>query len=173
MYLGLCGLRSLLRHRGGTSRHYHERIPRTKSRKESIERKTSSMFHTRSRWTWWFYTKRDHHQGNPWSWANFAGLAQLYAMPDGQHQTALGQCRYADHKKNIFGTSTSTSTTVSCSRKVLLLAYVGSVLWFFRVYYENSTNTHVDLYGLRDEIKQLRLRTQQRLRWKIWLKNQA
>ena len=45
-------------------------------------------------------------------------------MPDGQHQTALGQCRYVDHKKNIFGTSTSTSTTVSCSRKVLLLAYV-------------------------------------------------
>ena len=102
MYLGLCGLRSLLRHRGGTSRHYHERIPRTKSRKESTERKTSSMFHTRSRWTWWFYTKRDHHQGNPWSWANFAGLAQLYAMPDGQHQTALGQCRYVDHKKKYF-----------------------------------------------------------------------
>ena len=50
------------------------------------------------------------------------------AMPDGQHQTALGQCWYVDHKKNIFGTSTSTSTTVSCSRKVLLLAYVGSVL---------------------------------------------
>ena len=50
-------------------------------------------------------------------------------MPDGQHQTALGQCRYVDHKKNIFGTSTSTSTTVSCSRKVLLLAYVGLVLW--------------------------------------------
>ena len=124
----MCGLRSLLRHRGGTSRHYHERIPRTKSRKESTERKIVPMFHTRSRWTWWFYTKRDHHQGNPWSWANFASLAQLYAMPDGQHQTALGQCRYVDHKKNIFGTSTSTSTTVSCSRKVLLLAYVGLVL---------------------------------------------
>ena len=130
MYLGLCGLRSLLRHRGGTSRHYHERIPRTKSRKESTERKTSSMFHTRSRWTWWFSKKRGHHQGNPWSWANFAGLAQLYAMPDGQHQTALGQCWYADHKKNIFGTSTSTSTTVSCSRKVLLLACVALVLCY-------------------------------------------
>ena len=102
MYLGLCGLRSLLRHRGGTSRHYHERIPRTKSRKESIERKTSSMFHTRSRWTWWFYTKRDHHQGNPWSWANFAGLAQLYAMPDGQHQTALGQCCVCRSQKKYF-----------------------------------------------------------------------
>ena len=126
----MCGLRSLPRHRGGTSRHYHERIPRTKSRKESIERKTSSMFHTRSRWTWWFYTKRDHHQGNPWSWANFAGLAQLYAIPDGQHQAALGQCRYADHKKNIFGTSTSTSTTVSCSRKVPLLACVALVLCY-------------------------------------------
>ena len=49
-------------------------------------------------------------------------------MPDGQHQTALGQCRYVDHKKNIFGTSTSTSTTVSCSRKVPLLAYVALVL---------------------------------------------
>ena len=23
-------------------------------------------------------------------------------MPDGQHQTALGQCRYADHKKKYF-----------------------------------------------------------------------
>ena len=34
----------------------------------------------------------------------FAGLAQLYAMPDGQHQTALGQYRYVDHKTNIFGT---------------------------------------------------------------------
>ena len=36
-------------------------------------------------------------------------------------------CR--SQKKN-FGTSTSTSTTVSCSRKVLLLAYVASVLCF-------------------------------------------
>ena len=37
---------------------------------------------------------------------------------------------YVDHKKYIFGTSTSTSTTVSCSQKVLLLAYVASVLWY-------------------------------------------
>ena len=69
-------------------------------------------------------------------------------MPDGQHQAALGQCRYADHKKNIFGTSTSTSTTVSCSRKVLLLACVVAALCIGQI-----TKLYVYLLGVADPEK--------------------
>ena len=53
-----------------------------------------------------------------WSWATFAGLAQLPAISGGHTNLISDPHMVWTQHTDIFGTSTSTSTTVNGSQKV-------------------------------------------------------
>ena len=64
-----------------------------------------------------------------WSWATFAGLAQLPAISGGHTNLISDPHMVWTQHTDIFGTSTSTSTTVNGSQKVVNLGVCGVVAY--------------------------------------------
>ena len=64
-----------------------------------------------------------------WSWATFAGLAQLPAILGGHTNLISDPHMVWTQHTDIFGTSTSTSTTVNGSQKVVNLGVCGVTDW--------------------------------------------